>query len=253
MKAAILSVAAFFYVTACDAKTGNASDCVFSKTSSYVIYRCDNDRLWIIETTRQLVAYLATPPVTTLREKSNATPEFSLLFNGGYHDGNYANAKLEGLFVVDGKPFNAVKLEDVQLSHVLSINRDGRIASIRVASREFASSTLSEPTHIQSGPLIAEDGRIAEAFIAASLNGKDAYKRTAIGRTHAGETVIVVSKTPRTLKRLGVYVLQVNRYAKRGLTLLNLDGGPSTAIHSNITNDLSYGADKVTPVGFALR
>jgi exopolysaccharide biosynthesis protein len=253
MNAATFFVVAFFYVAACDAKTVNASDCMFLKTPSYVVYRCDNDQLWIIETTRPLVAHFATSPVPTLREKAKISPEFSLLFNGGYHDGNYANAKLEGLFVLDGKPLNALKPDDGQLSHVLAIDRDGRIASIRVASNELVSSAQTEPTHIQTGPLITEDGRIAEAFIAASLNGKDAYKRTAIGRTRAGETVIVIAKTPRTLKRLGTYVLQVNQYAKRCLTLLNLDGGPSTAIHSNITSDLSYGADKVTPVGFAIR
>jgi exopolysaccharide biosynthesis protein len=253
MKAAILSVAAFFYFSACFPAHAHASNCVAKKARAYVVSRCDNDRLWIIETTRPLVAYFATPPVPTLREKASASPAFSLLLNGGYHDGNYANAKPEGLLIIDGKLLSTLKPNDGQLTHVLSMTRDGRISAIREAVRGVGAHTSDGNTHVQSGPLIVEDGRIAMSSIDGSLNGKGAYKRTAIGRTREGETVIVIAKTPRTLDDLAKMVLRVNEFEKRGLSLLNLDGGPSTAIHTNATNALSYGADKVTPLGFALR
>ncbi|MGL5001724.1 MAG: phosphodiester glycosidase family protein, partial [Casimicrobium sp.] len=165
----------------------------------------------------------------------------------------YAKAKLEGLFFVDGEAKSELKPSDRQLTHVFSLDRNGRFAAVREASTTLPEKLDTSGVHIQSGPLILDDGKLATNFIEGSLNGSDAYKRTALGRTRAGETVIVIAKTPRTLAELAKIVLSANNYASRGLTLINLDGGPSTAIHANAVRGLSYGADKITPVGFGLR
>ena len=107
-------------------------------------------------------------------------------------------------------------------------------------------------SRFQSGPAILVGGTTARAEIAASVNGSDRYKRTAIGRTASGESVIVIARTPRTLVDLGEAVRNINGYRERGLTLVNLDGGPSTAIHAPDADGPSYGADKLTPIVIAV-
>jgi uncharacterized protein YigE (DUF2233 family) len=230
-----------------------ASDCVIKRTASFESFRCDQDRLWVIETRRPLVPiYHAVNPLT-LRQLGNAHKQFALLVNGSYHDGNYANAKLEGLFVVNGKPYAPIKSLDKQLSHVVSFSSTGMIASVALADENLSTiSKWQSGTHIQTGPLITESGIAASGFIDAAINGKDRYKRTAIGVTADSATVIVVAKTPRSLHELASAVLAINRYRERKLTLVNFDGGPSTALHSNEQSGLSYQADKLTPILFGL-
>jgi Phosphodiester glycosidase len=230
-----------------------APRCKHTRIDALTWSRCAGDTVWIIETTRPLASWVIEGAVPTLRQHASASAEYSLMFNAGYHDGNYANAKLEGLHRFNGIVANAIKRDDPQLTHVLTINRAGRIASIRAAKAERALDDSLNATAIQSGPLILDQGRIARNFIRKSLNGSDAYKRTALGVTRRGETVIVIATAPYTLFELANIVLRINGYARRGLTLLNFDGGPSTAIHSVEIHELTYGADKVTPVAFGLR
>jgi uncharacterized protein YigE (DUF2233 family) len=255
---AILSVAALVFLTVGTSSFAKTPACQRTNVAAFVWSQCAGGTVWIVETTRPLAPFHFEGTVPPLRQHATTVAnEFALVFNGAYHDGNYAKAKLEGLHVFDGKKLSELKLEDRQLTHVLSIDRSGRIDSIREATYELQATLNADTsrlsTHIQSGPLILDNGKLAKPFIEGSLNGNDAYKRTAIGVTRAGETVIVIAKTPRTLADLASIVLATNDYAKRGLTLLNLDGGPSTAIHSADVRGLSYGADKITPVGFGVR
>jgi uncharacterized protein YigE (DUF2233 family) len=253
MRVAILSLAALACSCVCVAAFAENTQCQRTNAAAFAWSQCAGGTVWILETVRPLVPFYIEGAVPSLRQKAASSTAFSLLFNGAYHDGNYAKAKLEGLFFVDGKTQSELKANDRQLTHVLSLDREGRITVIREASAVVSEKLDTNDVHIQSGPLILDDGKLTTNFIDGSLNGNDAYKRTALGRTRAGETVIVIAKTPRTLSELAAIALGANDYASRGLTLLNLDGGPSTAIHANAVRGLSYGADKITPVGFGLR
>jgi uncharacterized protein YigE (DUF2233 family) len=251
---AFLTCAAAHAQAYTNAKTTTlAHECRHTRSATLVWSRCAGDTIWIIETTRPLASWAIEGAVPTLRQQAQASNEYSLVFNAGYHDGNYADAKLEGLHVFNGVVANPIKANDVQLTHVLAINTAGHIASIRSANaaNPYDENTIS--IAIQSGPLILDNGRIAHDFIGKSLNGNDAYKRTALGVTRAGDAVIVIATAPYALVELAQKVLKTSRYARRGLTLLNFDGGPSTAIHSVEIRALSYGADKVTPVAFGVR
>jgi uncharacterized protein YigE (DUF2233 family) len=236
------------------AKTTTAA-CATSRSTSFEVHRCDHDRLWIIETRKLLVPIYHAVNALTLRQLGLARGgEFVLLVNGSYHDGDYANAQHEGLFVVNGKAHAPLKALDKQLSHVVNINEAGAIVAITPAEENSTpANRWKDGTHIQTGPLVVDAGHIATAFIDAAINGKDRYKRSALGVTSDGATIIVIAKTPRTLHDLANAVLNVNHYRRRKLTLVNLDGGPSTALHSTEQPQLSYGADKVTPIVFGVR
>jgi hypothetical protein len=223
-----------------------------ARVEGLVWTECANGSVWIIETTRKLGLFHSSRGVPTLRKRLAGRPGALLLVNGSYHNGDYARPRFEGLLRVGVRAVGAPKVDDLQLTHILSIDRSGRIASIQPASAITFAGLPHDRDHVQSGPLILDKGVVALGPISRSLNGSDAYKRTAIGRTREGETVIVVAKTPRSLADLGQLVAQANSLEERGLTLVNLDGGPSTGIHSDVVPKLSYGADKVTPVGFAV-
>jgi uncharacterized protein YigE (DUF2233 family) len=250
IKAALLS-AVFVFLAA---NSVAANDCVVARSRSFESFRCDEDRLWVVETRRPLQPLYHAVGALSFRQLASGANEFALFVNGSYHDGDYANARLEGLFVVNGKSYAPLKPLDPQLSHVMSLSDTGRITSISLADGDANSSERWKlGTHIQSGPLIIDAGRVATNYIDASINGKDRYKRTAIGMTADGATVIVISRTPRSLQALAAAVLNINRLRDRGLTLLNFDGGPSTSLHATEQRKLSYQADKLTPVLFAIR
>ena len=120
----------------------------------------------------------------------NATPNAILLINGSYHDGDYDQPTMVGLLELESLILSPLKPKDRQLSRVLAIDPIGRIASIRALSDEVGQNRTLTSARLQSGPAIIVDGRLTGNEIASSLNGNDAYKRTAIGRTDNGQTVI---------------------------------------------------------------
>ncbi len=228
------------------------TSCTEAKTRSFEYSICELGSVWIIETSQPLRPFFSKNRVPTLRVRAGKSHEFAALLNGAYHDGNYAKPTMEGLLFIEGEQISPAKIGDLQLTHFLVLDDGGKIAGIQHASMLPANYPLSGHSYTQSGPLITDRGVPTPDYIERSLNGSDAYKRTAIGMTAAGDTVIVIAKTPRTLSELGEIVLNTRNYRRRGLTLLNFDGGPSTAFHASGATELSYGADKVTPVGFRI-
>lgn len=226
--------------------------CTTNKSASFNWSVCEDNSVWVIETQQPLIAFYTSQDVPTFREKTAASPQFAAVVNGAYHNGNYAAPVMEGLLTIASDEISKMKIDDRQLTHIMSINTKGKVANISPASALPDDYPRPDYTYTQSGPLILSRGEPALSSIATSLNGTDAYKRTAIGVTDAGDTVIVIAKTPRTLPELALIVLEINDYRERRLTLLNFDGGPSTAVHSLESDRLTYGADKVTPVGFGI-
>jgi uncharacterized protein YigE (DUF2233 family) len=254
MRTAIAAALLCFSVVsiACSARTSGVV-CKPVERSGLSWTVCDHGAIWIVETTRPISLFWTLSNVPTLRRRAANSPNYSLFVNGGYHDGDYANPKAEGLMIIDGQQIGQFRANDRQLTHVISLNAAGSITAISAAVPELEGKLNPNSSHLQTGPIIIQDGEIKNDFIVNSLNGNDAYKRTAIGRTANGETVIVIAKTPYTLTNLALAILRTNNYRERRLTLVNLDGGPSTAIHSANFPQLSYGADKLTPTGFAVR
>jgi exopolysaccharide biosynthesis protein len=226
----------------------DAPICTVTRTDAMQWFRCADDSVWIIEPTRPLRVFFTANDVPTLRGWSAQHPDIALWINGSYHNGDYARPEMVGTLAIDGTTLSAFRPDDPQLSRIIAINDQGRIASVDPARTTLDPSAPHHRTLLQTGPAILIEGELPTAEIAASLNGSDRYKRTAIGRTDMGEAVIVIAKTPRSLTDLGTIVRQVNRYRERRLSLINLDGGPSTAIHAPAQPGLSYGADKVTPI-----
>lgn len=240
--------AALFVVGASASETA----CTTTRNTFFDWSVCEDNSIWVIETKQPLSGFFISANVPTFREKIVASPQFAAIVNGAYHNGNYSAPLMEGLLTISGNEISKIKINDQQLTHIMCIDAKGKIVGILPASALPDEYPQPDYTYTQSGPLILNRGEIALSSITTSLNGAGAYKRTAIGVTEAGDTVIIIAKTPRTLPELGRIVLGIGNYRKRRLTLLNFDGGPSTAAHSLENGSLTYGADKVTPVGFGI-
>jgi Phosphodiester glycosidase len=225
--------------------------CVEERADRIVVVHCVDRGLTVVETQRSLeLIYHAVAPPTP---RQLAAAGWAVVVNGSYHDGDYANAMLEGQFTVRGKHWGVARPDDRQLSHVVAFDTQGRIESIAPADAAALARATAAAASVQTGPLITENGRWVEAYARQSLNGVDAYKRSAVGRTGEGASVIVIARQPRTLEALARDVLALRRYAQRGLTLVNLDGGPSTALALARWPQWHYQPDKLTPVAIGVR
>ena len=228
-----------------------ASACVERRSRGVVAVHCASSGLTLVETSRPLEPIYHVVAAPTPRQLMAAG--WSVVVNGSYHDGDYANAKLDGQFTVRGKQWGQARPDDRQLSHVITLDEQGHIASIKPATAAALTQAAHAPLSVQTGPLITQHGAWVATYVHASLNGNDAYKRSAIGRTDDGHSVIVMARRPRTLEALARDVLALRNYAQRGLTLVNLDGGPSTALALAQWPQWHYQPDKTTPVAFGVR
>jgi uncharacterized protein YigE (DUF2233 family) len=189
----------------------------------------------------------------TINELANSNTAFKAVINGSYHDGEYDNAMPIGLFQVRGKKYADFLHNDMQLTHTVTFDETGKISTIdEVDTLAKKASLKPNYSYMQTGPLILNNGAIAMNFIQGSLNGMDAYKRSAIGRLNDATIVTVIATRSITLPQLAERLLRINNYAQRGLTLVNLDGGYSTASASTTLPRARYQPDKVTPIAIGL-
>ena len=225
--------------------------CVEHRARDMHVLDCRASGITLIETRRPLK--LIYHPVAPPTPRQLVAAGWAVVVNGSYHDGDYANARLDGQFTIHGKRWGEARPGDKQLSHVLTLDAQGLIDAIAAADELALARAAGAAASMQTGPLITLDGAWVAEYATASLNGNQAYKRSAIGRTADGTGVIVIARRPLTLEALAREVLALRRFAQRGLTLVNLDGGLSTALAVRRTPALNYQPDKFTPVAIGVR
>ena len=136
----------------------------------------------------------------------------SLMINGGYFEDDFSPT---GLCRIDGKVINPSN--DPKLSGFLAIDGQGKLVLLTKHDQRDAF-----PTVLQSGPYVIDPGGKIGIH---SRSGAPA-RRTLVGVTTEGDIVIIVTE-PIHLFDLAVLVSNRLPQIER---LLNLDGGPSTAL-----------------------
>lgn len=135
-----------------------------------------------------------------------------LMINGGYFSPEFAPT---GLCRINGEA--VARSRPNKLSGFVAIDRRG---SIRLLTR--ADDVAPYPTVLQSGPYVIDPG----GKMGIRSRSGSAAARTLIGTTRDGKVLIMVTK-PILLYDLAVAVKGKMPDVER---LLNLDGGPSTAL-----------------------
>jgi uncharacterized protein YigE (DUF2233 family) len=146
-----------------------------------------------------------------IRSYWNATNHI-VMINGGYFNPDF---RPTGLFRVDGRTINAEQSK--KLSGFIGIDKSGKL---HILSRQDKLELY--PSLMQSGPFVIDPG--GQMGI-RSRSGAPA-RRTLVGLTKTDDLVIIVTEP--------IYLLDLAEFiAKRFPSierLLNLDGGPSTAL-----------------------
>ena len=148
--------------------------------------------------------------------------KYSLMINGGYFDADFYPV---GYCKINGVIVNKTKVK--KLSGFIAINSSG---SISILTRKDNLSKYSNI--IQSGPFVIDPG----GGIGIKSRSGHKAKRTLIGMTKNKSLVIIVTK-PILLYDLA---FQIKKHLPSVERLLNLDGGPSTALTTSsidITNN----------------
>ena len=140
------------------------------------------------------------------------TSKYSIIINGGYFTPEFQPL---GLFKIDGKFIN--KRKPKKLSGFVAIDKKG-VVSILTHSDDLS------PYHsiLQSGPYVIDPG----SKIGIRSNDGEISRRTLIGKTTGNEIMIIIT-SPVSLYDLANFIKNKFPNIER---LLNLDGGPSTAL-----------------------
>lgn len=169
--------------------------------------------------------------------------EFDVMTNGGFflEDNKYA-----GALVIDSNIISQPAPLDTQLSHVVTYDPD-------LNDYEFIQTTkfnINKGYYLafQTGPLMILDNVRQDSYIANSLNGSGEYLRTFFGVTNEGEVISGITTKKITLELLSDYLLSLEVFKDKKITVINLDGGSSVALYLGESNPKNYGQFKILPV-----
>lgn len=168
---------------------------------------------------------------------------FKILINGGFFNEQNIYA---GALEINGEVITQPAPLDTQLSHIVrynSLSRSFEFIETIDYQRDVSSDIL-----FQTGPLFLLNNEIQTKFIDASINGNGEYIRSFVGQIETGEFVAGITTKRITLKELSTKMLELPIFKDKSLTLINLDGGSSSALFLGEGNAQNYGQFKILPV-----
>ncbi len=227
---------------------------VQSVTSSKLIN--SGDIQWYQDSDKQFNLAIFSKPLTitftaqnaqTLKEQS-ILDGYSLAVNGSYYRGSYIEAEHSGLLQIKGKKLWDM-VPDSQLTQVVIYDEQADSLQFMPTSEiKLTDYKADKYTLFQTGPLLIKNGVVQSAEIAASLNGSGRYLRTVMGVTDDGQKFVLVTRINFTLGDLASMVLSFPIFQNKHVTLVNLDGGTSTAMYSRDLDQFNYQESSRLPV-----
>jgi exopolysaccharide biosynthesis protein len=168
---------------------------------------------------------------------------FTLAINGSYFLENNSHA---GLLIIDGDHLAPIALNDKQVTHIVSL-RSGLIEIVE--NKDFDLENVDEfTTAFQTGPLMIKENEIQNEFINNSLNGDGRYIRTLLGVTSSGEKFFITTTKTYSLTELSTKLLTLEVFQNKTITVVNLDGGSSSAMYSKDLEEFNITSSKKLPI-----
>ncbi len=184
----------------------------------------------------------------SLKEQTQSE-EWKMAINGGYFAGSLISATPIGGLSIRGEVLTEVVNDSQnQITQVVIFDHEQLKLNI-VPLSQFSSSAYADSrySYFQTGPLVLKDNQLQSTQIKDSINGVDKYLRAVVGITDKGEIVLGVSRIAMSLEEFANKLLSVETLADRKVTLVNLDGGSSTAIFSPELDQFNFGENKRLP------
>lgn len=115
------------------------------------------------------------------------------------------------------------------------------------ANRDFQKNPRLYDFAFQAWPLVLSGGVIEDFW--RSWHAREKHERTLLGKTQSGKIFFFVSTLPRTLDEVGSLIFDDERFSHDPITVLNLDGGPSTAFFDG---KIWFHSNKRLPIVFCI-
>src|SRR5919109_277027 len=175
--------------------------------------------------------------------------KYRYLVNGSFFEWSGEHA---GWLSISGNNLAPLK-HDRQLTHLAILNTT--TSQMVFKSAELWEPPMSDKTNIefQTGPLVIQANLLAMPSIRESINGLRSHQRTLLAYTEEDLMKFFITvRKPERLDKLGEYLLKLSIFEGKTLSVINLDGGPSVAMHTQAHPDLNHNGNAVLPILFAL-
>ncbi len=181
----------------------------------------------------------------TQGEKGN----ISVATNATFFAGTYQHATHAGLLYLKGEKYGPLS-DEGQLSHIVSYDPETKRLDFIDAKQfdEKMINTSPKNTFFQTGPMVISNNEIQNAFIDSSINGNGRHTRTFLGQLNSGEMFLIIASKSYKLKDLGKIVMELPPFVNKRMNVVNLDGGPSSAIYVKDHPEFSFNADHDLPL-----
>jgi exopolysaccharide biosynthesis protein len=167
---------------------------------------------------------------------------FALATNGTYYMDTPMNATHSGLLQIDGELISSLAVDPTkQLTAVVVYDNEENTLEI-LSANDFTVEDYADEkyTLFQTGPVIIKDGEIAEDEISASANGNSKAMRTLLGVLDDGRRFLLVTRLDFALYDLADTLLKLDVFQGKNMTVVNLDGGSSTAMYSRDLDNFNW-------------
>ena len=181
---------------------------------------------------------------SSLKQAGQKQP-YLYIINGSYFEGSRVHAGWLSIFGVEQTPLK----KDRQLTHMAVLDTTSGRVDFYGLDVWDTSWTRAETIEFQTGPLVIDSNSLDTLSINASINGKSAHLRTLLAYT-AEDTMkyFIISRQPGSLDQMGEYLLSLPLFQGKTLSVMNLDGGSSTALFSQKHPELNFNVKRPLPI-----
>jgi len=183
----------------------------------------------------------------TLKEQSFLA-DYNLAVNGTYYRGSFVESEHAGLLQIKGEKLWDL-VPDKQLTHIVAYDETQDSLEF-IPTEDFNEERYENKdyTLFQTGPLIIDANEVQVELINNSLNGDTRSLRTVFGVTDTGDKFILITRVNYTLTKLAQDIVGFPIFAGKHITVINLDGGNSTAMYSKELDQFNYRESSRLPV-----
>ncbi|MCF7826244.1 MAG: phosphodiester glycosidase family protein [Candidatus Marinimicrobia bacterium] len=185
----------------------------------------------------------------TLQE---AADQYALnyVINGSYFEDSRVHA---GWLSAFGTHYTPLK-DDRQLSHMVVL--DTSVGYIDFPGLDLWDSSMTSQTSLefQAGPLVIDANSVDTLSINTSINGKSSHLRTFLAYTaEDGMKYFIITRQTGPLDKMAEHLLSLPVFKGKTLSLINLDGGSSTALYSRKHPEMNFNVNRPLPILLGIR
>ena len=170
---------------------------------------------------------------------------YRYIINGSYFEHSRVHAGWLSIFGVSHSPVKP----DRQLSHMAILDTSTGYLAFPELGLWDATLTSPKTLEFQTGPLVIHANTLDTLSIQASINGSEPHLRTLLAFTEEDAmTYFIITRKECGLDELGKQLLSLPLFSGKTLSVLNLDGGSSTALYARNHPDLNFNIRRPLPV-----